>query len=197
MKDLGDLKYFLGIKVLRSKSGILLNQRKYALKLISNCGLGCSKPASTTLEENIKLTNTDYDEAVGKAEDPLLSDIIVYQRLIGRLLYLTTTRPGIRFVVQVLSQFMQRSSLSHWEATMRLVKGSCGRAYLYIAAYNSFEYRPGGLKLLLGAGSREGRISMVRLTMDPEGSSSQPLGNDAMGVLLARFDALSRDLAKV
>ncbi|KAF3647579.1 hypothetical protein FXO38_18612 [Capsicum annuum] len=37
----------------------------------------------------------------------------------------------------------------------------------------------------------------VHLTMDPDGSSSQPLGDDAMGVLLAQFDALSRDLTKV
>lgn len=31
IKDLGSLKYFLGIKVARSKAGIFLNERKYAL----------------------------------------------------------------------------------------------------------------------------------------------------------------------
>lgn len=39
MKDLADLKYFLRIEVLRSKSGILLTQKKYTLDLISNYGL--------------------------------------------------------------------------------------------------------------------------------------------------------------
>lgn len=34
MKDLGDLKYFLGIKVSRCKSGIFLSQRKYTLDLL-------------------------------------------------------------------------------------------------------------------------------------------------------------------
>ena len=31
MKDLGNLKYFLGIKVLRSKQGIFIHQKKYIL----------------------------------------------------------------------------------------------------------------------------------------------------------------------
>nr|XP_016451604.1 PREDICTED: uncharacterized mitochondrial protein AtMg00810-like [Nicotiana tabacum] len=44
VKDLGDLKYFLRIEVLRSKSGILLNQRKYCLQLIFDLGLGGAKP---------------------------------------------------------------------------------------------------------------------------------------------------------
>ena len=33
MKDLGNLKYFLGIEVLRSKRGIFMNQKKYVLDL--------------------------------------------------------------------------------------------------------------------------------------------------------------------
>ncbi|XP_070057545.1 uncharacterized mitochondrial protein AtMg00810-like [Nicotiana tomentosiformis] len=44
VKDLGELKFFLGIEVLRSHKGILLNQRKYALQLISDLGLGGAKP---------------------------------------------------------------------------------------------------------------------------------------------------------
>jgi len=39
VKDLGELKFFLGIKILRSKQGIMLNQRKYALEIISKLGL--------------------------------------------------------------------------------------------------------------------------------------------------------------
>uniref|UniRef100_A0A3Q7FM04 Reverse transcriptase Ty1/copia-type domain-containing protein n=1 Tax=Solanum lycopersicum TaxID=4081 RepID=A0A3Q7FM04_SOLLC len=62
MKDLGDLKYFLGIEVLRSKTGIFLNQRKYALELISQSGLSGSKPAATPLEPNNKFNTVKYDE---------------------------------------------------------------------------------------------------------------------------------------
>jgi len=90
--------------------------------LVSNCGLRGSKPASTPLESGVKLTTVDYDEATGRTDDPLCTDVTAYQRLIGRLLYLTTTRPDISFAVQVLSQFMQRPKVSHWEAALRLVK---------------------------------------------------------------------------
>lgn len=39
MKDLGELKYFLGNEFARSTEGILMNQRRYASELISECGL--------------------------------------------------------------------------------------------------------------------------------------------------------------
>lgn len=50
MKDLGMLKYFLGIEVMRSSEGVVLNQKKYALELIADLGLGEAKSVSTPLE---------------------------------------------------------------------------------------------------------------------------------------------------
>ncbi|XP_021804231.1 uncharacterized protein LOC110748571 [Prunus avium] len=55
MKDLGALKYFLGIEVARSKTSIFLFQRKYVMDLLTEIGmLGC-KPADTPIEMNDKL----------------------------------------------------------------------------------------------------------------------------------------------
>nr|XP_016470752.1 PREDICTED: uncharacterized mitochondrial protein AtMg00810-like [Nicotiana tabacum] len=99
VKDLGELRYFLGIEVLRSKNGILLNQRKYALELISDVSLSDAKPVNTPLEVNTMLTIIDYDEHVGGVNDPMLTDITSYQKLVGKLLYLTITRPDIGFDV--------------------------------------------------------------------------------------------------
>jgi len=80
MKDLGALKYFLGIEVARSLEGIFLCQHKYALDIISEAGLLGAKPASFPMEQNHNLA---------LAEGPFLPDPECYRRLVGRLIYLT------------------------------------------------------------------------------------------------------------
>ena len=52
MKDLGPLKYFLGIEVLRSRKGIFINQRKYVLDLLAEVGMLDYKPADTPIVQN-------------------------------------------------------------------------------------------------------------------------------------------------
>ena len=127
MKDLGELKFFLGIEFVRSQKGIVMSQRKYALELISELGLSGTKPVYTPLETNLKLTSVDYDDFITKeagstSEDIFLVDPTQYQRLVGKLLYLTMTRVDIAYVVQVLSQFMHSPKQSHMNAALRVVK---------------------------------------------------------------------------
>lgn len=98
MKDLGELKYFLGIEFARSHRGIVMHQRKYALEIISEAGLGAAKPASTPLDPNKKLTTKEYDDLCDKGNaDQLLTNASRYRRLFGKILYLTVTRPDISF----------------------------------------------------------------------------------------------------
>ncbi|CAL2253602.1 unnamed protein product [Prunus armeniaca] len=93
IKDLGDLKYFLGIEVTRSTNGIFLSQRKYVLDLLTEKEmLGC-KPADTPIEMNHKLCE-DLDQEPTNNEQ--------YQRLIGRLIYLAHTKPDIAYAVSVV-----------------------------------------------------------------------------------------------
>ncbi|XP_060172783.1 uncharacterized mitochondrial protein AtMg00810-like isoform X1 [Lycium barbarum] len=126
MKNLGELRYFLGIELARSKSGILMHQGKYALELISELGLGAAKPVATPLEVNAKLTPKEVDDLIksstSQGENDPLADVSTYQRIIGKLLYLTITRPDIAFSVQILSQFLHQPKKSHLDAAMRIVR---------------------------------------------------------------------------
>lgn len=109
---------------MRSKTGIVLNQRKYALELISDLGLTGSKPMNTPMEQNTKLTSKNFDIQAGFLDEngELMTEPAKYRTLIGKLLYLTTTRPDISFSVQALSQFMSSHKQSHYEAAIRVVK---------------------------------------------------------------------------
>jgi len=90
MKDLGGLKYFLGIEVLRSNKGIFISQRKYIIDLLAETGMVDCKPADTPLQVN---------HGLKFGEGANLEDKERYQRLVGKLIYLSHTRPNIAYVI--------------------------------------------------------------------------------------------------
>ncbi|GJX75662.1 ribonuclease H-like domain-containing protein [Tanacetum coccineum] len=73
---------------------------------------------------NISLTSEPSDT------DPLLDNVTGYQKLIGKLIYLTTTRPDIAYTVSCLSQFMHNPLKSHLKTALKVIrylKGSPGK----------------------------------------------------------------------
>ncbi|GKC37988.1 ribonuclease H-like domain-containing protein [Tanacetum coccineum] len=116
IKDLGKLKYFLGIEVIDTDKGICLNQRKYVLNLLSEYGMLACKPAKTSLMSKIEISNEASDN------DPLLNSITDYQKLMGKLIYLTNTRPNISYVVHCLSQFMHSPLKSHLKIAFKIFR---------------------------------------------------------------------------
>ncbi|RVW66606.1 Retrovirus-related Pol polyprotein from transposon RE1 [Vitis vinifera] len=111
VKDLGQIRYFLGMEVARSRKGISISQRKYVLDLLTETDmLGC-KPNNTPIKAR-KMTKSD-----GKPVDRER-----YQRLVGRLIYLSHTRPNIAFVVSLVSRYMHSPKESHLEAMYKILK---------------------------------------------------------------------------
>jgi len=126
MKDLGQLKYFLGIEVARSKHGIFLSLRKYMLDLLTETRMLACKPAETPIKMNHKL---------GIFPDQTPIDIGHYQRLVGRLIYLSHTRPNLAYGVSVVSQFMHAPSEEHMNAVYRILrylKNAPGKGLLFL-----------------------------------------------------------------
>ena len=54
-KDLGKLKYFLGIEIAQSNSGVVMSQRKYAYDILEETGMLDCKPVDTPMDPNVKL----------------------------------------------------------------------------------------------------------------------------------------------
>uniref|UniRef100_A0A803Q378 Reverse transcriptase Ty1/copia-type domain-containing protein n=1 Tax=Cannabis sativa TaxID=3483 RepID=A0A803Q378_CANSA len=134
LKDLGDLKYFLGLEIARSSKGIFVSQRPYALQLLEELGYLGSKPVSTPMKPNLKLSQDEKDK---------LADPTVYRKIIGKLQYLVITRPDIAYSVNKLSQFLIIPRAKHLIVAQRIlqyIKSSPGQGIL-LAATSEIQLR--------------------------------------------------------
>ena len=107
-----------------SKHEIFLSQRKYVLDLLFETGKLGAKPCSSPMAPSVHLTR----------EGELFEDPKRYRRLIGKLKYLTVTRPNIAHSISIVSQYMSSPTVDNWAAEEHILcylKGTPGRGILY------------------------------------------------------------------
>ena len=125
IKDLDRLWYFFEIEVAKSNKKIFISQKKYTLDLPEETGMLECKPAESPIEANHRL-----QARVGESVD-----LRRYQRLVGRLIYLSHTRPDIAYVVCLVSQYIHDPCESHSEAVFRILrylKSTPGKGLIFL-----------------------------------------------------------------
>lgn len=105
------------MKVDRTHVGIFISQHKCTTDLLTEYGLQSANPLKLPLDSHLKMTATRGDP---------LPDPTINQRLLGKLIYLTISRPNISFSVQLLSQFMQSPTSMHFQAAKKLLRYLAG-----------------------------------------------------------------------
>jgi len=133
IKDLGSLHYFLGLEVSHLPEGIVLSQDKFTQQLLQDAAISSLQAVATPLPINCKLT---------AIEGPLIADPSHYRVMMGKLNFLTNTRPNLSFAVQTLSQFMQDPHTPHLHALtyiLRYLKGTVRQGIL-LKARNKVQF---------------------------------------------------------
>ncbi|GJZ48948.1 hypothetical protein Tco_0603138 [Tanacetum coccineum] len=100
----GKLSFFLGLQISQSPRGIFLNQSKYALESLKKYGMETCDPVDTPMVEKSKLD----EDLQGKAVDPTR-----YREMIGTLMYLTSSRPDLVFVVFMCARYQAKPTEKH------------------------------------------------------------------------------------
>ncbi|GKF74152.1 retrovirus-related pol polyprotein from transposon TNT 1-94, partial [Tanacetum coccineum] len=100
-----------GLQISQSPRGIFINQSKYAFESLKKYGFDSCDLVDTPMVEKSKM---DKDKK-GKVVDPSN-----YRGMIGTLLYLTASRPDLRFAICMCAWYQARPTKKHLHAVKRI-----------------------------------------------------------------------------
>ncbi|GJV52275.1 putative ribonuclease H-like domain-containing protein [Tanacetum coccineum] len=113
MSSIGELTFFLGLQVKQKKDGIFISQDKYVTEILKKFGFTDVKTASTPMETQKLLLKDEDGEEV---------DVHLYRSMIGSLMYLTSSRPDIMFVVCACARYQVNPKVLHLHAVKRIFR---------------------------------------------------------------------------
>ena len=111
--DLGPISRYLGVQFDRSDTGLHMHQRDYALSILRLFNMEDCKPSPTPLPEGLLLSKDSTTPPV---------DATLYRMLVGKLLFLTKTRPDLTQAVSVVSRFMHQPKEAHLQAAKHILR---------------------------------------------------------------------------
>ena len=139
VKDLGELSYFLGVKVVQNcKAGtIWIGQPIYTEGILKKYGMEHCKPVTTPADAGLKLTKGTEDSEYVEEKH--------YQSVVGSLLYLSMrTRPDIAFAVSRAARFCSKPTSQHLTAVKRVLR------YLRGSTHHGLLFKRNGSKAIIG-----------------------------------------------
>ena len=134
IKDLGDLRWALGIRVTRDRQArtLSLDQEQYLSDMLKTFRMDQCVPVDTPEQPGLLLT-----KAMSPADDVARQHMssIPYRSAVGKLMYpMLCTRPDLAHAVRQASKFLESPGLEHWAHVKRMfryIKGSVGRKLTY------------------------------------------------------------------
>ncbi|GJW03816.1 uncharacterized mitochondrial protein-like protein [Tanacetum coccineum] len=121
---MGELTFFLGLQVKQKNDGIFISQDKYVAEILKMFGFTKVKTASTPMETQKPLLKDKVGEEV---------DVHLYRSMIGSLMYLTSLRPDIMFVVCACARYQVNPKVSHQHVVKRIVRVLYGLVPLFMS----------------------------------------------------------------
>ncbi|GJV66027.1 putative ribonuclease H-like domain-containing protein [Tanacetum coccineum] len=113
MSSIGELTFFLGLQVQQKEDEIFISQDKYVAEILKKFDFVTVKTTSTPMEPNKALVKDEEADSV---------DVHLYISMIGPLMYLTSSRPYITFVVCACARFQVTPKTSHLHAVKRIFR---------------------------------------------------------------------------
>ena len=119
MKDLGEVAYILGIRILRNRSKRLigLSQSTYLDKVLKRFSMQDSKKGELPIQSNTRLSKTQSPST--KDEIAEMSRV-PYASAVGSIMYaMTCTRPDVAFALSMVSRYQGNPGRAYWTAVKK------------------------------------------------------------------------------
>lgn len=136
---ISEANYFVGLEIIRDRQdkSIFVHQSSYIKQIIKRFGFEDANPIKIPADPNTNLTS--------EMSNVLDENVVPYRQAVGSLIFAgIVSRPDIMYAVGVVSRFLTKHSLAHWNAVKRIFK------YLKTTPHFGTKYKKGDTPLLVG-----------------------------------------------